>query len=340
MSEFLTIGEPIALFGSEEVDKSLKDACHFQKFLAGAEVNVAVGVSRLGHSSEYITQVGKDPFGEFIIDRLHENKIGTDYISETADFWTAFQLKDRVSQGDPSIFYFRKGSAAAHFDQAVLDKIDFSEVKMAHLSGIFPAISAEAQEAFRYLIHLLEKNNIRTTFDPNLRPQLWASQEEMVETINDLASHAEIVLPGINEGEILMGSRDPEAIADFYLNNGEATKTVIVKLGTEGAYVKQKDGTTFTVPGFKVAEVETAKKLGLDIVVLTSAKESPLAKLADKVIVVPGATKTGAGVKSVQLLSSLFDQTVHITLDALTLKLAQRDQTSNEDALHEHVNVE
>ena len=30
---------------------------------------------------------------------------------------------------------------------------------------------------------------------------------------------------------------------------------MIVKLGTEGAYVKQKDGTTFTVPGFKVAEV-------------------------------------------------------------------------------------
>ena len=52
-----------------------------------------------------------------------------------------------------------------------------------------------------------------------------------------------------------MGSRDPESIADFYLNNGEATKTVIVKLGTEGAYVKQKDGTSFTVPGFKVAEV-------------------------------------------------------------------------------------
>ncbi|WP_368251943.1 sugar kinase, partial [Enterococcus sp. 2201sp1_2201st1_B8_2201SCRN_220225] len=200
MSEFLTIGEPIALFGSEEVDKSLKDARHFQKFLAGAEVNVAVGVSRLGHSSEYITQVGKDPFGEFIIDQLHENQIGTDYISESADFWTAFQLKDRVSEGDPSIFYFRKGSAAAHFDQSVLDKIDFSEVKMAHLSGIFPAISPEAQKAFRYLISLLEKNKVRTTFDPNLRPQLWASQAEMVATINGLASHAEIVLPGINEG--------------------------------------------------------------------------------------------------------------------------------------------
>ncbi|MGM0216311.1 2-dehydro-3-deoxygluconokinase [Enterococcus sp. AZ109] len=255
MSEFLTIGEPIALFGSTEVDKSLKDAANFQKFLAGAEVNVAVGVSRLGHSTQYITRLGKDPFGEFIIDQLNENKVGTDYVEQTEEYWTAFQLKDRVSDGDPSIFYFRKGSAAAHFDQQVLDAIDFSQVKMVHLSGIFPAISPEALTAFRHFVKLLEEKNIRTTFDPNLRPQLWASQEIMVETINELASHAEIILPGINEGEILMGSRDPEAIADFYLANGSATKTVIVKLGTAGAYVKQKDGSSFSIPGFKVDNV-------------------------------------------------------------------------------------
>ncbi|EME7170093.1 6-phospho-3-hexuloisomerase [Enterococcus faecium] len=89
-----------------------------------------------------------------------------------------------------------------------------------------------------------------------------------------------------------------------------------------------------------VADTKAAKKIGLDIVVLTSEPESPLAKLANQVIIVPGATKTGAGVKSVQLLSSLFDQTVHITLDTLTLKIAKRDDTSNEDALHGHVNVE
>ncbi len=89
-----------------------------------------------------------------------------------------------------------------------------------------------------------------------------------------------------------------------------------------------------------VADTEAAKKMGLDIVVLTSDKNSPLAKLADKRIIVPGATKTGKGLQSVQLLSSLFDQTVHITLDALTLKLAHRDNTSNEDARHAHVNVE
>ncbi|GCF95007.1 6-phospho 3-hexuloisomerase [Enterococcus florum] len=95
-------------------------------------------------------------------------------------------------------------------------------------------------------------------------------------------------------------------------------------------------GTTKSI----VADTEAAKKIGLDIVVLTSDPESPLAKMADQVIIVPGATKTGAGVQSIQLLSTLFDQTVHITLDTLTLKLAKRDDTSNEAALHAHVNVE
>lgn len=255
MSEFLTIGEPIALFGSTEADVSLKDAKHFQKFLAGAEVNVCVGISRLGHSTEYVTSVGKDPFGDFIIDQLNENKIGTSYIDSTDKYWTAFQLKDRVTSGDPSIFYFRKNSAASHFDRSVIDKIDFSELKFAHLSGIFPAISKQALESFRYLVSLLNKNNIRTTFDPNLRPQLWASTAEMVETINDLAKEAEIILPGINEGEILVNSREPEVIADFYLKNGEKTQTVIVKLGEEGAFVKLKSGESFTVPGFKVDQV-------------------------------------------------------------------------------------
>ncbi|WP_311319200.1 hypothetical protein [Lentilactobacillus hilgardii] len=51
MSKFLTIGEPLALFTSSDLDASLTDATHFQKFSAGAELNVAVGVSRLGHTT-------------------------------------------------------------------------------------------------------------------------------------------------------------------------------------------------------------------------------------------------------------------------------------------------
>ncbi|MGI2314593.1 sugar kinase [Staphylococcus arlettae] len=240
MSEFITIGEPIALFGSDEIDKKLHEASKFTKYLAGAEVNVAVGVSRLGHSTQYISRLGEDPFGTFIINELYKNNIGTNYIDSTNEYWTAYQLKNQVSKGDPEIHYFRKGSAASHFKKDILDNVDFSNTKIVHLSGIFPAISKEALQSFEYLIELIDENKIFSTFDPNLRPQLWNSEEEMKATINRLAGHADIILPGINEGEILVGTTDPNKIADYYLKNSSKTKIVIVKLGDEGAFLKEK----------------------------------------------------------------------------------------------------
>ena len=71
----------------------------------------------------------------------------------------------------------------------------------------------------------------------------------------------------------------------------------------------------------------------------TSKPESPLAAAADAVIVVPGRVKGEAG-GSIQLLSSLFDQSVHIALDALCLMLSRRDNVSDADANANHANVE
>lgn len=79
---------------------------------------------------------------------------------------------------------------------------------------------------------------------------------------------------------------------------------------------------------------------GVEVIAVTSNPHSPLAQLAKQILVVPGATKAGDGVKSIQLLSSLFDQSVHITLDILCLKLSIRDHVSNANAKAEHTNME
>ncbi|MBV4438326.1 sugar kinase [Clostridium tyrobutyricum] len=255
MSEFLTIGEPLTLFGASgesETDKELKDAKFFEKFLAGAEVNVCVGLSRLGHSTEYITKLGEDPFGDFIKQSMKSENIGTDYISSTEKYFTGYELKSKVSIGDPKTFYFRKNSAASHFSKQDLKNLNLDDVKHAHLTGIFPALSEDCREAVYELIKLLKKKNINITFDPNLRPQLWKSKEDMVRVINAIAFKSDIVLPGISEGLILTGSDDPDKIADFYLNNG--VKIVILKLGSKGAFVKSKE-TSYKIEGFKVDKV-------------------------------------------------------------------------------------
>lgn len=90
--------------------------------------------------------------------------------------------------------------------------------------------------------------------------------------------------------------------------------------------------------GNVVLNTKKAKEKGCFIIGVSSKKTSTLALLADKLLIVPGTTKGDAGEerKSVQLLSSLFDQSVHIVLDALCLMLSKKDNISNSEATAKH----
>ena len=66
----------------------------------------------------------------------------------------------------------------------------------------------------------------------------------------DALSH--LVLPGIEDCQILCGTGDPEQAAQFYQEKG--VQTVVIKEGAKGAFVKDRE-TSFRVPGFPVEKV-------------------------------------------------------------------------------------
>ena len=133
-----------------------------------------------------------------------------------------------------------------------VEKIHFEDYSHIHLTGILPALTETTRAAVNLMFDKARQAGLLISFDPNLRPQLWPSQEVMVQSINEMAAKADIVLPGTAEGKILMGSEDPKAINDFYLKNG--AKVVITKCGGDGAYVSTKDE-SYMVPGFTVDKV-------------------------------------------------------------------------------------
>ena len=251
MNEVILFGEPMAMF-TAEVEGNLDEVDKFSKSLAGAEVNVCTGLTRLGHKVSYVTKLGNEPMGQYVKKFLDREGIGTEFIEFDKIYKTALMLKSKVVKGDPATAYYRKGSAFSHMSVEDINKIDLKGVRLVHVTGIAPALSISCREATYRLIERAKENNIYVTFDPNLRPALWESQEIMVKVINDLASKSDMVLPGTNEGLILTGSEDPEKIADFYQNLG--VKDVIVKLGGDGAYVRE-GAKSFVQSGFKVETV-------------------------------------------------------------------------------------
>lgn len=250
-SKIMLVGEPMGLFIAQ-TEGPLETVKSFSTAVAGAEFNVAVGLSRLGHQPGYLTKLGNDPFGKQIVNTMIQNKIETSLISFSEDHATGFMLKSKVSAGDPEIYYYRKNSAASSICKQDIDRIDFSEYECLHMTGIFPALSQTTLEAAKYLMQKARANGLTVFFDPNLRPQLWGNKDKMIATINELALGADYFMPGINEGTILTGCTTPESVADFYLQRGVGT--VIVKVGAKGAYVATKHEHTY-VPGFKVKKV-------------------------------------------------------------------------------------
>lgn len=252
MKTVLNIGEAMGLFVADEVGE-LEDISKFTKFSAGAEMNVAIGLSRLGYNSRYSTILGDDPIGNYISNFLKKENVDTEYVYRTNEYLTGFMFKAKTEDGDPKVSYFRKNSACSNYSLEQSKKLNIEELDLLHTTGIFMAISKNAMEVMFDLKARAKKSNKTITFDPNLRPSLWKTKEEMIEKTNEFAKDCDYILPGIEEGKILTGSDEPEKIADFYINLG--VKNVIVKTGAKGAYYKTYDGKSGFVSGFKVLKV-------------------------------------------------------------------------------------
>ena len=251
MAKVLLIGEPIALLIAETVGP-LEEASRFIRKLAGAEVNVCFGLARLEHEVKFITRLGKDPFGYYTKTTLEQEGIHTNLVAFDDEFLTGSMLKGKVLHGDPPIAFYCKGSAASKITPEMIDEIDLTDLDLVHVTGVLPAISESCRAATKRLMERAKEAGIRLSFDPNLRPTLWGNDELMIEWINKLAKLADLVLPGLEEGLILTGSDDPAKIADFYQNLG--AKQVVVKLGSEGAYMR--DGAdSQMIPGFTVENI-------------------------------------------------------------------------------------
>ncbi|TKI05792.1 sugar kinase [Martelella alba] len=251
--DVITLGEAMAMFVAQQPGP-LHQVDVFSRRAAGAELNVATGLSRLGVRTAWVSRVGDDSFGRFILDTLDNEHIDRRAVTVDARYPSGFQLKSRADDGtDPLVEYFRKGTAASHLSRQDFNPEDFAAARHLHLSGVGAALSDESYALADYAAGWMRRQGKTVSFDPNLRPVLWRSEREMVARLNKLAFQANWVLPGIKEAEILTGHRRPSAIADFYLSRG--VDVVVIKTGAEGAYYQAADGRQGMVPAVPVKRV-------------------------------------------------------------------------------------
>lgn len=218
---------------------------------AGAEVNVAIGLARLGHSTRWVSALGNDPLGEMVRKGLNSEGVDTRFIQQSSGS-TALMVKAPRPGLEPEVIYYRSQSIMAQSDLSEHAQAALEGASILYLTGITPALSPSCRKAFVHWIDTAERLGVPIWFDPNHRRKLW-SDEQARELLVPLLPRFTGVLAGKDEAEMLLQSgASGSELADRL--HGAGVQHAVIKDGENGSWYHGVDKTA-QVPAYAVKQV-------------------------------------------------------------------------------------
>src|SRR5437764_10657618 len=149
-SEVVTFGEAMVRLSPPNF-RRLEQAQSLDLQVGGAELNTAVALARLGHTTSWVSRLTDNSLGRLIANHAREAGVDTRHVLFTKDdrvglYFLEFGAAPRAS----SVLYDRKDAAIAHVQPGMFDwpKL-FAGVRWYHVTGITPALSLSAAESTR-----------------------------------------------------------------------------------------------------------------------------------------------------------------------------------------------
>jgi 2-dehydro-3-deoxygluconokinase len=198
MYDVVTFGESMVRLSPPHFQR-LEQARSLDMNVGGAELNVAVGVTRFGLKSAWVSKLPKNGLGYLIRDRAMEFGVDCSHIvwsdkGRAGIYFVEFGASPRAS----SVLYDRSHSAISLIEPGEVDwGKAFSGSKHFHLSGITPALSASTAKVTVEAMKAAKKAGCTVSYDLNYRKKLWAPaeakkiQEPMMEDVDILITTEE-----------------------------------------------------------------------------------------------------------------------------------------------------
>ena len=238
MPDLVTLGETcVALVARSR--GPLRYASEFERRPGGAESTVAAGVARLGHGAGWMSRLGRDEFGAYVLGLMRSEGVDTAAVRVDPHARTGVFFRDNRADDRSSVIYYRKHSAFAGFGPDDLDEDYIASARILHLTGITPGLSPSCRAAVLRAVEIARANGVAVVFDPNYRAAVWPP-EQARPCIEDLMLRSDHVLAGREDLVKLTGLTEERAQLDYLHALG--LPSVVLKLGARGAVLSCADG--------------------------------------------------------------------------------------------------
>ncbi len=219
MERLIAIGEALIDFIPSESGLGIEKVKSFEPKVGGAPANVCAAFTKLGGSSALITQLGEDPFGDKILHALSSVGIDCATVLRTKKANTSLAFVALKNDGNREFAFYRNPGADMLLEKDQLKDEWFSDSFALHFCSVslgdFPM-----KDAHKKAIELARKNGAIVSFDPNLRPNLWNSADEMKNAVEEFLPLADVLKISDEEIEFLTGkTKIQDAIPQLFRGN-------------------------------------------------------------------------------------------------------------------------
>ncbi|WP_257352119.1 sugar kinase [Pseudalkalibacillus decolorationis] len=227
---------------------------NFERKVGGAEFNFAIGCSRLGLRSKWMSRIGKDEFGRFIYNFARGEGLDMDDVAFVEGYSTSLNFKEIREDGSGKTFYYRHQSPILTLQPNDITEKMFDQIHLIHITGVFLAIDpVKNVEIIKRVIEIAQQKDIPVSFDPNIRLKLWTI-EEARSVYLELFPYVDILLTGLDEIRSIIGTESEEALVD--LANRYKIDQLVIKDGANGSKVYHS-GVWYEKEAFPVRAVDT-----------------------------------------------------------------------------------
>lgn len=245
MPQFISIGETMVSFVPTE-QVSLSYGPSLKMRIAGAESNTAIALQRLGISTAFVSRLGDDTLGQYVLRMIRAEGVDTSDVCVDRENPTGLMIKEMHANRETRVYYYRNGSAAAHMTKCDIPEQKLAEADILHLTGITPVLSESCKELTYAAMEQAMKHKTGISFDPNIRRKLW-KQEDYRPLMQDLIRKTTYLFLGMEEAEYIYGTSDINTLGDKLYHSGNM-KCVVFKDGSRGAWCYDGDNMLQILP--------------------------------------------------------------------------------------------
>lgn len=160
----------------------------------------------------FVTRVGRDGLSEAFVAEMASDGLDVSRVARDPERGMGLYLIE-LDGAERSFHYWRSASAARRLaDDSAALAAALDGAGLAHLSGITLAILPPAgRDALFAVLGEARGKGTLVSFDPNIRPRLWSSRDEIRETIARMLALTDIALPSFDDEAAHWADRAPEA---------------------------------------------------------------------------------------------------------------------------------